>query len=147
MKQHALLKIASVLSIFLMTLHFAADTARARIGAPEAGGLTVIAAPILAIWLYGTLVLDEKRSGHVIMLIGSLLAIMMPAMHVIGPAGPFTRNNHQIRRSVPVRVDSSRDWRDGDLLFDTRGAGAVESAAASAPVVVPKVRRKAGGGA
>jgi hypothetical protein len=90
MKQHALLKIASVLSIFLMTLHFAADTARARIGAPEAGGLTVIAAPILAIWLYGTLVLDEKRSGHVIMLIGSLLAIMMPAMHVIGPAGPFT---------------------------------------------------------
>jgi hypothetical protein len=90
MKQHALLKIASVLSILLMTLHFASDTARARVGTPEAGGLTVVAAPILAIWLYGTLVLDEKRSGHVIMLIGSLLAIMMPVMHVIGPAGPFT---------------------------------------------------------
>lgn len=90
MKQHALLKTASLLSILLTTLHLAADTARARIGTPEAGGSTVVALPILAIWLYGTLVLDEKRSGHVIMLIGSLLAIMMPAIHVIGPAGPFT---------------------------------------------------------
>jgi hypothetical protein len=90
MKAHALLKTASLLSIFLMTLHLAADTARARIGTPEAGGSTVVALPILAIWLYGTLVLDEKRSGHVIMLIGSLLAIMMPVLHVIGPAGLFT---------------------------------------------------------
>ena len=90
MNRHALLKAASLLSILLMTLHLAADTARARMGTPEAGGSTIVAVPILAIWLYGTLVLDEKRSGHVIMLIGSLLAIMMPAMHVIGPAGPFT---------------------------------------------------------
>ncbi len=90
MKQHALLKAASLLSILLMTLHLAADTVRAKIGTPEAGGSTVVALPILAIWLYGTLVLDEKRSGHVIMLIGALLAIMMPVLHVIGPAGPFT---------------------------------------------------------
>jgi hypothetical protein len=90
MKQHALLKTASLLSILLMTLHFAADTVRARIGTAEAGGSNLVALPVLAIWLYGTLVLDEKRSGHVIMLIGSLLAIMMPAIHVIGPAGLFT---------------------------------------------------------
>jgi hypothetical protein len=90
MKQHALLKIASLLSIQLMTLHLAADTVRARIGTPEAGGSTVVALPILTIWLYGTLVLDEKRSGHVIMLIGAVLAIMMPVMHVNGPAGLFT---------------------------------------------------------
>jgi hypothetical protein len=90
MKPHALLKTASLLSILLMTLHLAADTARAGIGTPEAGGSTIVAVPILAIWLYGTLVLDEKRSGHVIMLIGSLLAILTPVIHVIGPAGPFT---------------------------------------------------------
>jgi hypothetical protein len=90
LKQHALLKTASLLSIFLMTLHFAADTVRARIGTAEAGGIMVVALPILAIWLYGTVMLDEKRSGQVIMLIGSLLAIMMPAMHVSGPDGPFT---------------------------------------------------------
>jgi hypothetical protein len=90
MKRHALLKVVSVLSIVLMTLHFASDTARAPAGSPEAGGMTILAAPILVIWLYGALVLDEKRSGHVIMLIGSFLAIMMPAMHVIGPNGPFT---------------------------------------------------------
>ena len=90
MKRHALLKIASVLSILLMTLHLAGDTARATIGTAEAGGSTVVAMPILAIWLYGTLVLDEKRSGHVIMLIGSLLAILMPVFHVVGPDGLFT---------------------------------------------------------
>ncbi|HEY4101811.1 MAG TPA: hypothetical protein VGM20_13135 [Gemmatimonadales bacterium] len=90
MTRHALLKGGSVLSIVLMTLHFASDTARAQAGSPEAGGMTILAVPILVIWLYGALVLDEKRSGHVIMLIGSFLAIMMPAMHVIGPNGPFS---------------------------------------------------------
>jgi hypothetical protein len=90
LKRHQSLKIASLLSILLMTLHFAADTARAPAGTVEAGGLTLVALPILAIWLYGTLVLDEKRSGYVIMLIGSVLAILMPAIHVIGPAGLFT---------------------------------------------------------
>lgn len=90
MKQHTLLKAASLLSILLMTLHFAGDTARARIGSPEAGGSTMIAVPILAIWLYGTLVLDEKPSGHLIMLSGAVLAILMPAIHLNGPAGLFT---------------------------------------------------------
>jgi hypothetical protein len=52
--------------------------------------LTIVAVPILAIWLYGALVVDETRSGHVMMLIGSLLAILMPAFHVMGPAGLFT---------------------------------------------------------
>ena len=90
MKRHTLLKTASLLSILFTTLHLAADTVRARIGTPEAGGSTVVALPILAIWLYGTLVLDERWSGHLIMLIGALIAIGMPIIHVIGPAGPFT---------------------------------------------------------
>ena len=45
--------------------------------------------PILVIWLYGTLMLAERRSGYVIMLVGSLLALGMPVIHVIGAAGVF----------------------------------------------------------
>src|SRR5580704_982867 len=37
----------------------------------------------LAVFLYGTLVLPERRSGHVIMLLG-LFAAAMPVMHMRG---------------------------------------------------------------
>ena len=40
--------------------------------------------PILVIWLYATLVLAERRSGHVIILLGSLLASLMPVIHFMG---------------------------------------------------------------
>ena len=46
--------------------------------------------PVLVVWLYGTLVLTERRSGYVIMLVGSLLAMGMPVIHVIGPRGIFS---------------------------------------------------------
>jgi purine nucleoside phosphorylase len=55
--------------------------------------------PILALWLYGTLVLAERRSGHIIMLVGSLLAIGMPVGHVMAPAGIF---HGAIARSSPA---------------------------------------------
>ena len=90
MKPHALLKITSLLSILLLTLHGASDTVRARLGTEEAGGSTLIAMPIMVLLLYGTLVLDEKRSGHVIMLIGSIIAMGMPIIHARGPTGFFT---------------------------------------------------------
>lgn len=89
MKQNLLLPIASLFSILLVTLHLTSDTIHASAGTPEAGGSTLIAVPILAIWLYGTLVLAERRSGHIIMLVGSLLALLMPVLHVMSPAGIF----------------------------------------------------------
>jgi len=49
----------------------------------------LVAVPILVVWLYGTLVLAERRSGYVIMLIGSLIALVMPVFHVTGPEGVF----------------------------------------------------------
>jgi hypothetical protein len=72
-----------------MTFHLVQDTVHAKIGTPEAGGSTLVAVPILVIWLYGTLMLGERRSGNIIMLVGSLIALGMPVMHTKAAAGFF----------------------------------------------------------
>jgi hypothetical protein len=90
MKHNLILTISSLVSILFMTLHMTQDTLHARAGSPEAGGSTLVAAPILVVWLYGTLLLRERRSGHIIMLIGSILAMGMPIIHVMGSRGIFT---------------------------------------------------------
>lgn len=90
MKDKATLTITSLLSILFMTFHLTQDTLHAKVGNPEAGGSTLVAVPVLVVWLYGTLVLTERRSGYVIMLVGSILAMGMPVIHVIGPRGIFS---------------------------------------------------------
>jgi hypothetical protein len=63
-----MLTIASLLSILFMTFHLTDDIVRGM----EPGTLSnLIAVPILVVWLYGTLVLAERRSGYVIILLGS----------------------------------------------------------------------------
>jgi hypothetical protein len=39
---------------------------------------------ILVVWLYGTLVLAEWRSGYVIILLGSLLGLVVPVIQKMG---------------------------------------------------------------
>ena len=80
MKQNGLLTIASLLSIVLMTLHLADDIVRGF----ERGGSSLFAVPILVLWLYGTLVLTGRRSGYVIILLGSLLGTLAPIIHFRG---------------------------------------------------------------
>ena len=81
MKRNMLLVIASVLSIVLMTFHMADDIVRGM----EPGTLfDLIVVPILVVWLYGTLVLAERRSGYVIVLVGSLLGLVVPVIHMKG---------------------------------------------------------------
>ena len=81
MKQNLLLTIASLLSILFVTLHTTDDIVRGM----EPGTLfDLIVVPILAVWLYGTLVLAEKRSGYVIILLGSLLGLVVPVVHMKG---------------------------------------------------------------
>src|SRR3974390_1156706 len=81
MKQNVMLTIASLLSILFVTLHLADDIVRGM----EPGTLSdLIAVPILVVWLYGTLVLAGKRSGHVIILLGSLLGLLVPVVHMKG---------------------------------------------------------------
>ncbi len=84
MKQSAMLTIASVLSILLMTLHLADDIVR---GFEEGGPANLLAVPILVVWLYGALVLAERRSGYVIVLLASLLAAYVPVLHFRAPGG------------------------------------------------------------
>jgi hypothetical protein len=81
MKHSVMLTIASLLSILLSTFHLSGDIVRGM----EKGGLSnLIAIPILVVWLYGTLVLAERRSGYVIVLLGSLLGLAIPVVHMKG---------------------------------------------------------------
>jgi hypothetical protein len=84
-----MLTISSLLSILFMTFHLTQDTLHARVGTLEAGGSTLVGVPILVVWLFGMLVLAERRSGHIIMLVGSIMAMGMPVIHVMGAAGVF----------------------------------------------------------
>ena len=81
MKHSVMLTIASLLSILFLTFHLADDIVRGM----EPGTLsTLTAVPILVVWLYGTLVLAERRSGYVIILLGSLLGLVVPVIHMKG---------------------------------------------------------------
>ena len=80
MKQTAILTTTSLLSILLLTLHITDDIVRG-ISKAEPSNTALI---VLVILLYGTLVLAERRSGHVIMLLVGLLAAAMPVMHMRG---------------------------------------------------------------
>jgi hypothetical protein len=82
MKPNVMLTIASLVSIVLMTFHFTDDVLREG-GMAAHGASNLIAVLILFVWLYGTLVLAERRSGYIIMLVGSLLASGMPVLHMI----------------------------------------------------------------
>ena len=81
MKQNVTLTIASLLSILFMTFHLTDDIVRGM----EPGTLSdLIALPVLVVQLYGTLVLAGKRSGYVIILLGSLLLLVVPVIHMKG---------------------------------------------------------------
>jgi hypothetical protein len=81
LKRNDMLTIASLLSVLFITLHTADDIVRGM----EPGTLfDLIVVPILVVWLYGTLVLGERRSGYVIILLGSLLGLVVPVIHMKG---------------------------------------------------------------
>jgi hypothetical protein len=92
MKQNLLLTITSLLSILFMTIHVADDIVR---GFDKGGVSILIALPILVVWLYGALVLAERRSGYVIMLLGSLLGLAVPFLHMTGKGvgGEFAKSS------------------------------------------------------
>lgn len=81
MKQNVMLTVASLLSILLTTFHLADDIVRGF----EPGGLkNLIGVLMLVVWLYGTLVLSGRRSGYIILLLGGLLALGVPIIHMKG---------------------------------------------------------------
>lgn len=93
MKQSVLLTITSVLSILFCLLHLADDIVYGfEKGVPS----NLLVVPIAVIWLYGTLVLTERRSGYVIVLLGSLLGAYVPVIHFRLAGGVL---GHEIAKS------------------------------------------------
>ena len=81
MKRDGMLTISSLLAILLLTFHIAEDVVRGF----EPGGFKNAQAILTAsLWLYGTLALSGRRSGYIIMLLGSLLGCLVSLAHMRG---------------------------------------------------------------
>ena len=81
MKHNVMLTIASLLSILFMTFHLTDDIIRGMASGQVSNLFGVL---ILVVWLYGTLVLRERRSGYVIMLLGSIAGLGVLVIHMRG---------------------------------------------------------------
>jgi hypothetical protein len=84
MKHNVTVMITSLLSILFMTIHLADDIVR---GMEKGGPSNLLAVPILVAWLYGTLVLAERRAGYFILFLGSLLGLSVPVIHFMADGG------------------------------------------------------------
>ena len=80
MNNNGVLKITSLLSLLLLTLHVTDDIVRG-ISKAEPSNIALL---VLVVFLYGTLMLAERRSGHVIMLLVGFFAAAMPVIHMRG---------------------------------------------------------------
>jgi hypothetical protein len=81
MKRSVLLTITSLISILLTAVHLSDDIVRGF----DPGGFQVVrGALILVVWLFGTLMLSERRSGYIIMLLGAILGSGIPLVHMRG---------------------------------------------------------------
>ena len=75
------LTIVSLLSIILLPFHIGGDVV---LGFDQGGsGLVFVVVPILLVVACGTLLLAERRSGHVIMLLGGLAALGIDRKSVV----------------------------------------------------------------
>lgn len=73
------LTVASLVSIVLLPFHVGGDI---RLGFDRGGpGLAVVVVPVLIVVACGTLLLGDRRSGHVIMFLGGLASLGMPLIH------------------------------------------------------------------
>ncbi len=82
MRHNVTLTVTSLLSLLLLTLHLAGDIVRGF----EPGGVSNLVGGVLisVVWLYGALVLAGRRPGYVILLLGSLLGLAVPYIHMRG---------------------------------------------------------------
>lgn len=70
----------SLLSIVLMAFHVTGDVVLGF----DRGAASLVAVGILVVWLGGTLMLAGRVAGYVIMLLGGLTGVLMPALHFRG---------------------------------------------------------------
>jgi len=94
MKQSVLLAVTSVLTILFVSLHHADDVVRGFVPGKFTNLVPIV---FMVIWLYGSkLVLDERRSGYILILIFSVLLSGIPVVHMTGAgvAGGRIANSH-----------------------------------------------------
>jgi len=73
--------ISSLLSILLFAFHWTDEISRGM----ETGGVSSLGGVlILVVWLYGTLVLAERRSGYIVTLIGGIFGLGVLVLHMQG---------------------------------------------------------------
>ncbi len=84
MKQTAVLVISSLLAMLFGTFHLTDDIIR---GFAPGRLSNVSVVLVVTIWLYATLLLAERRSGYVIILVMSLLSSGIPVIHMTGKRG------------------------------------------------------------
>jgi len=126
MKNSITVTITSLLAIAFASFHFADDVVR---GFEPGKVSTIFGVFLLAGWLYGTLALAGRRSGCIIVLIYSILASVIPVLHMRG-AG--MAGGRIAGTSGMFFWDPLRSRRDGGLLRCPRGAGTLEPAASGA---------------
>ncbi len=81
MKASTMLTLTSLLSIVLLSIHIAEDIVLGFAG----GGLeNLFGIGVLAVYLCGALLLSGRRSGLVIVLLGSIITIAVAIMHMTG---------------------------------------------------------------
>ena len=81
MKDNVALTITSLLSILFLTFHLSDEITRGM----EPGKLNmVIPVLILGGWVYATLVLIGRRSGYIILLLGAIIGMGVPILHMSG---------------------------------------------------------------
>ena len=82
MKHNVMLTISTFLSLLFTSFHHADDVVR---GLAPGKFSNIIPIVFLFIWLYATmLVLEERRSGYITILVISILAIGLPIIHMMG---------------------------------------------------------------
>jgi len=81
MRNNVTLTFTSLLSILLFAFHWADEISRGM----EPGTLSAFGGVvILVVWLAGTLVLGERRSGYIISLLGGILGLGILVLHMSG---------------------------------------------------------------
>ena len=79
MKQNDLLSVTSLLSVLLLALHISQDI----VFGFDRGGLNqLVGVAILLVIVCGAVLLRERRSGQVIMLLGGVMAVAMLPLHM-----------------------------------------------------------------
>jgi len=81
MKDNLTLTITSLLSILFLTFHLSDEITRGM----ERGKLNM-AIPVLILggWVYASLVLTGRRSGYIILLLGAIIGMGVPFVHMAG---------------------------------------------------------------